>query len=220
MTKNIGMPIPSRSFSLVKLVFFFPKYHPKQIIRPLSPGWTCLELLLAQFQDRLHFGVQRELCDLIQISLLNSSRARALFKAGVKTVSSLANAKPEDIELVLRNAVAFQSKQRQEGETDAERDERLAKGSRCIFVEGQSRALTLREASVAMILEARRLVEEQLGPPPVCPHPPRRAASRGSLLPSPTKRPTQRQSSTARLRPTPRRKAWQTTAQSRQKTSL
>lgn len=29
-------------------------------------GWTNMELLLSQFQSRLSFGVERELCDLVQ----------------------------------------------------------------------------------------------------------------------------------------------------------
>lgn len=38
--------------------------------------WHNLHLLLEQFQSRLAFGIERELCDLIRISLLNGIRAR------------------------------------------------------------------------------------------------------------------------------------------------
>ena len=37
-------------------------------------GWTNMELLLAQFQSRLTFGVQRELIDLVRLLIqINSN---------------------------------------------------------------------------------------------------------------------------------------------------
>ncbi|KAG7263531.1 hypothetical protein CRUP_013087 [Coryphaenoides rupestris] len=42
-----------------------------------------MELLLSQYQTRLSFGVQRELVDLVRVSLLNAGRARALSKRAV-----------------------------------------------------------------------------------------------------------------------------------------
>ena len=71
-------------------------------------GWFNLELLLSQFQSRLTFGVQRELVDLVRISLLNAHRARVFFNKGYQTVASLANATLSDIEVLLRKAVPFQ----------------------------------------------------------------------------------------------------------------
>lgn len=47
-------------------------------------GWFNLELLVNQFHSRLMFGVQRQLLDLIRISLLNSNRARLFYNAGFK----------------------------------------------------------------------------------------------------------------------------------------
>ena len=70
-------------------------------------GWTNLELLLSQFQVRLHFGVARELCDLLKVSLLNASRARWLYDAGLHSLSDLANAASEDVEMILCNAGPF-----------------------------------------------------------------------------------------------------------------
>ncbi len=67
-----------------------------------------MELLLAQFQNRLNFGVQRELCDLVRISLINAYRARLLYNNGYHSVSDVANARPADIENMLRIAVPFQ----------------------------------------------------------------------------------------------------------------
>ena len=71
-------------------------------------GWTNLELLLAQFQSRLTFGVQRELVDLVRVSLLNAHRARTMYNGGYHTVAALAQADPAAIETLLRNAVPFQ----------------------------------------------------------------------------------------------------------------
>ena len=67
-------------------------------------GWYNLELLLAQFQSRLNFGVQRELCDLVRISLLNAQRARLLYDAGYVTVAAFATCDPADVETLLRNS--------------------------------------------------------------------------------------------------------------------
>ena len=71
-------------------------------------GWYNLELLLAQFQSRLTFGIQRELVDLVRITLLSAQRARLFFDAGLQTVASVANASLSSIETLLRNAVPFQ----------------------------------------------------------------------------------------------------------------
>ena len=70
-------------------------------------SWYNLELLLGQFQSRLSFGVQRELVDLVRISLLNAQRARALFNAGYQTTASLATAEPVTVEQIIRNSVPF-----------------------------------------------------------------------------------------------------------------
>lgn len=70
-------------------------------------GWHNMELLLSQFQSRLSFGIQRELCDLVRISLLNAQRARALYNAGFITVSELARGSTADVETALKNAVPF-----------------------------------------------------------------------------------------------------------------
>lgn len=71
-------------------------------------GWHSLELLLNQFQSRLTFGIQRELCELVRISLLNGQRARVLYDGGYKAVASLATAVPVDIENLLRNSAPFE----------------------------------------------------------------------------------------------------------------
>ncbi|KFM76640.1 DNA polymerase theta, partial [Stegodyphus mimosarum] len=35
-------------------------------------GWFTLELIFSHFQRRLHFGIQQELCNLVQLSSLNA----------------------------------------------------------------------------------------------------------------------------------------------------
>ena len=70
-------------------------------------GWHNLELLLAQFQARLTFGVQRELVDLVRVSLLNGQRARLVYNGGFQTVASLANADVLTIETLLKNSAPF-----------------------------------------------------------------------------------------------------------------
>lgn len=70
--------------------------------------WSSLELLVSQFQDRLQFGVQRELCDLMRLDGLNGLRARALFDAGICTIADLAAADVCAVENALHKAVPFQ----------------------------------------------------------------------------------------------------------------
>ena len=47
-------------------------------------GWDSLELLLGQFQDRLEFGVRRELIDLCRLTSVDGARARVLYDGGKK----------------------------------------------------------------------------------------------------------------------------------------
>lgn len=70
-------------------------------------GWHSLELLLSQYQTRLSFGVQRELVDLVRVSLLSATRARTLYDQGLATVAQLARAKVTEVEKALRKAVPF-----------------------------------------------------------------------------------------------------------------
>lgn len=71
-------------------------------------GWHQLEVLLENFQSRLTFGVQRELVDLVRISLVSAYRARTLFNHGFQTVAQLATADVTQVEKVLAKAVPFQ----------------------------------------------------------------------------------------------------------------
>ncbi|XP_026215033.1 DNA polymerase theta isoform X2 [Anabas testudineus] len=122
-------------------------------------GWHNMELLLSQYQTRLSFGVQRELVDLVRVSLLNATRARALYAQGLCTVAELARATVADVEKALRNAVPFKSSKRAVDESEMEAAER--RNLRCVWVTG-GRALTEQEAAIEIVSEARLLLQEDL----------------------------------------------------------
>ncbi|XP_069616586.1 DNA polymerase theta [Ranitomeya imitator] len=122
-------------------------------------GWHNMELLLSQFQSRLTFGVQRELCDLVRLDLLNAQRARALYNAGLITVSVLARGNVSDVETALKNAVPFKSTRRAVDEDEEAAQERRA--ARCIWISGK-KGLTEREAAELIVEEARKLLKEDL----------------------------------------------------------
>ncbi|KAI3353239.1 hypothetical protein L3Q82_019782, partial [Scortum barcoo] len=122
-------------------------------------GWHNMELLLSQYQTRLSFGVQRELVDLVRVSLLNAARARTLYAQGLCTVAELARATVADVEKALRNAVPFKSSKRAVDESEVEAAER--RSLRCVWVSG-GRALTEKEAAVEIVSEARLLLQEDL----------------------------------------------------------
>lgn len=71
-------------------------------------GWLHLETIFSQFQSRLTFGVQRDLVDLVRVTLLNAYYARVLFNAGYQTVSTLAHADPLQLEQTLLQATPFE----------------------------------------------------------------------------------------------------------------
>ncbi|XP_077426796.1 DNA polymerase theta isoform X2 [Vanacampus margaritifer] len=122
-------------------------------------GWGNMELLLSQYQTRLSFGVQRELVDLVRVSLLTATRARALYAQGLCTVAELARASVTDVEKALRNAVPFKSSKRAVDESEVEAVER--RNLRCVWVSG-GRALTEQEAAVAIVSEAKLLLQGDL----------------------------------------------------------
>lgn len=119
-------------------------------------GWTNMELLLSQFQSRLSFGVERELCDLVRISLLNAARARMLYNAGYHTIASVAAAPPSEIENILHNAAPFVSGRKRGQETETEVRERSE--ARVIWVAGR-RGLTEGAAAKLIVGEAKQLLQ-------------------------------------------------------------
>ena len=110
-------------------------------------GWSNLELLFAQFQSRLVFGVERELCDIIRVSLLSNYQARTLYNAGYHTLTGLASASATAVEVCLRSATPFH----------------CAK-----TVEDSQRATTLKQRlgeAEMIVKEAQRIISVDLGIP-------------------------------------------------------
>ncbi|XP_035750497.1 DNA polymerase theta [Egretta garzetta] len=122
-------------------------------------GWHNMELLLSQFQSRLTFGVHRELCDLVRVSLLNAQRARMLYNAGFVTVADLAKASPDDVATALKNSVPFKSVRRAVDEDEESAEERRT--VRSLWMAGM-KGLTEREAASLIVEEARGLLQQDL----------------------------------------------------------
>ncbi|XP_008057686.1 DNA polymerase theta, partial [Carlito syrichta] len=122
-------------------------------------GWHNMELLLSQFQKRLTFGIQRELCDLVRVSLLNAQRARALYASGFLTVADLARATIAEVEVVLKNAVPFKSARKAVDEEEEAVEER--RSMRIICVTGK-KSLTEREAAALIVEEAKMILQQDL----------------------------------------------------------
>ncbi|KFV28226.1 DNA polymerase theta, partial [Tauraco erythrolophus] len=122
-------------------------------------GWHNMELLLSQFQSRLTFGVHRELCDLVRVSLLNAQRARTLYNAGFVTVADLAKASPDDVATALKNSVPFKSVRRAVDEDEESAAERRT--VRSIWIAGMKN-LNEREAASLIVEEARGLLQQDL----------------------------------------------------------
>lgn len=71
-------------------------------------GWSSLELLISQFSERLQFGVQRQLVELLRLDCLNSLIARTLYNAGIQSVSELALAELRIVQRALAKAIPYQ----------------------------------------------------------------------------------------------------------------
>lgn len=125
-------------------------------------GWSNLELLLSQFQSRLLFGVERELCDLVKISLLNGFRARVLYNSGYHTLAALATANPALVETSLRNAVPFRSYKLA---SDEGNDHSNVAAVRNTWCEKLRKGMTESEAAVSIVNEAREILSRDLNFP-------------------------------------------------------
>ncbi|TVU51610.1 hypothetical protein EJB05_03050 [Eragrostis curvula] len=60
-------------------------------------GWHDLEGLVAKFQNRVSFGVRAEIAELTSIPFVKGSRARALYKSGLRTPVAIAEASIPEI---------------------------------------------------------------------------------------------------------------------------
>ncbi|XP_062540713.1 DNA polymerase theta [Armigeres subalbatus] len=125
-----------------------------------SLNWNLLAMIITQFKERLFFGVQPDLLDLMRISSLNGQRARLLFNAGVTGLLELANSDPLEVERILYNCVSFETEQRRNGEEDFETRRRL--NQRNLYVTGRA-GLTVQEAANLMVKEARQYIQLEMG---------------------------------------------------------
>ncbi|XP_047970916.1 helicase and polymerase-containing protein TEBICHI [Salvia hispanica] len=60
-------------------------------------GWHDLESLVGKFQHRVSFGVRAEIVELTTIPFIKGSRARALYRAGLRTPQAIAEASIHEI---------------------------------------------------------------------------------------------------------------------------
>lgn len=105
-----------------------------------SLQWNLLALILAQFRERLFFGIHPDLIDLMKIPSMSSTRtARALHKSGIEKLSELANCKLLQVENVLMDLG----------------------GS--FFVVGKSMDLSVQEVAKLMISDARSHIQKEIG---------------------------------------------------------
>ncbi|XP_064489901.1 DNA polymerase theta-like isoform X2 [Ornithodoros turicata] len=122
-------------------------------------GWHNMELLVSQFQSRLHFGVQPELCELLHLPSLDGRLARQLYDMGQTDPATLAQLEPQDLELLLKNAGPFQSAKHSEEDIKVQGQKTPR---RRVWLVGHA-GLTELEAAHVIVKEARAFVEETLG---------------------------------------------------------
>lgn len=123
-------------------------------------GWKNMEILVSQFQDRLHFGIHSELIELMKLPSLNGIRARSLFNSGYETISSIATANIHLIENVLHKSVPFQSEKERDGDdTDDVKKRNKIKN---IWITGCC-GMTTREAAENLIKEAQQYLQHEIG---------------------------------------------------------
>lgn len=125
-----------------------------------SLNWNLLAMIITQFRERLYFGVQPDLLDLMRISSLNGQRARLLFNAGITGLLDLANSDPLRIEQILYNCISFETEQRRNGEEEFETRRRL--NQRNLYVTGRA-GLTVQEAAQLLVKEARQYIQLEMG---------------------------------------------------------
>ncbi|KAH0940862.1 hypothetical protein HID58_000499 [Brassica napus] len=70
-------------------------------------GWHDLEGLVAKLQNRVSFGVRAEIVELTSIPYIKGSRARALYKAGLRTSQAIAEASIPEIVKALFESSAW-----------------------------------------------------------------------------------------------------------------
>lgn len=123
-------------------------------------GWKNMEMLISQFQDRLHFGIHSELLELMKLPSLNGVRARSLFDSGFESITSIASADCNKIENALHKSIPFQSEKEREG--DDSEDIRKRNKIKNIWITGCC-AMTVKQAAENLINEARKYLEYEIG---------------------------------------------------------
>ncbi|XP_025417440.1 DNA polymerase theta-like isoform X2 [Sipha flava] len=118
-------------------------------------GWSSLELLISQFSERLQFGVQRQLVELLRLDCLNSITARTLYNAGIHNIPELALADMRLVQRTLAKAIPYQSNVNNNNTNDEEKRKN-------IWLAGRF-ALNEKEAAYYIINEARHLLKRELG---------------------------------------------------------
>uniref|UniRef100_A0A803LBW8 Helicase and polymerase-containing protein TEBICHI n=1 Tax=Chenopodium quinoa TaxID=63459 RepID=A0A803LBW8_CHEQI len=76
-------------------------------------GWLDLEGLVAKFQNRVSFGVRAEIVELTTIPYVKGSRARALYKAGLRTPLAVAEASVAEIAKALFESSSWAASENQ-----------------------------------------------------------------------------------------------------------
>lgn len=123
-------------------------------------GWKNMEMLVAQFQDRLHFGIHSELIELMKLPSLNGLRARSLFSAGLETIANVAAADINVVENALLMALPFQSEKQRD--TDDDNEVKKRNKMKNVWITGHC-GMTTREAAENLVHEARRYLQLELG---------------------------------------------------------
>ncbi|KAJ3340685.1 hypothetical protein HDU93_006542 [Gonapodya sp. JEL0774] len=75
-------------------------------------GWNLMRLILHQLQERLSFGIENELLELVRIPHVKGTGARLLWKAGLRTLAAVACSTPNEIFHHLSEGRPFQSTKR------------------------------------------------------------------------------------------------------------
>lgn len=124
-------------------------------------NWNMLALIVAQFKDRIFFGVHQDLIEIMKIPILNGKQriARILFNSGFQTLADISTASLFSIEKTLIDSISFDVEKR-DGETNYEAEQRHK--SRLLFAIGKN-DLTIKEAAKLIIDEARYYLQNEIG---------------------------------------------------------
>lgn len=108
-----------------------------------SLNWNLLALILAQFRERLFFGIHPDLIDLMKLPSMSSTRiARSLYSHGIQKLTELANCRTLDVENALIST--------------------MDSGGN-FFVTGKSMALSVQETAKLLISDARNHIQNEMG---------------------------------------------------------